>query len=83
MTDRCDECEDGIYPHYGAAPGTTCGFMRMVADIQAGVPEPKYIAGFSDPAPHEEWPPNFHEDPECPGLGVYECPRCYGKDGDR
>lgn len=24
----------------------------------------------------EDWPTNFKEDPDCPGLGVWWCPHC-------
>lgn len=28
--------------------------------------------------PRDEWPDEFSEDPECPGLGVWSCGRCKG-----
>jgi len=57
---HCCECAMGIYPHYGIAPHRH--------DFANG------INTITD-AP-ETWPTTFHEDPECPGLGTYECPRC-------
>jgi hypothetical protein len=61
----CDDGDDGCcFPYYGHAPGAH-----------------KTVPGFgfitSEPSPKEEWPPNFEEDLECPGLGTYHyCLEC-------
>lgn len=28
------------------------------------------------PLPRSEWPANYLEDPDCPGMGTYWCPAC-------
>lgn len=66
------ELDDGCWCHYGHGPGVKCSFMQAVeGSIPADV-----LAWPTAPSPREEWPPNFREDPECPGLGTWICDRC-------
>jgi len=67
MQDDCDLCKDGLFPNYGPAPHK-CFYKIDGASV-----------GESRPDLIETWPPNFTEDPDVPGLGVYECPNCYPK----
>lgn len=64
----CDMCldPDGIpcFPIYGPAPHTC--FYKI----------PGAVMGQSVTLPRDQWPDNFIEDPECPGLGIYSCPHC-------
>lgn len=55
-----------MYPNYGIAPHKH--------DLSGGS-----FIGSTRTLPKEEWPPNFFEDPDEPGLGVYECPECLGR----
>ena len=62
----CDHCDDGegnsVYPYYGLAPHT-----------HKNGP----MAGSTIIDPKENWPDNFSEDDECPGLGIYtHCLNC-------
>lgn len=63
----CPVCDDGegscVFPYYGVAPHTH--------NFGAGL-------GYSTTIlPKDQWPENFQEDPDCPGLGVYlRCPEC-------
>lgn len=66
----CEYCDDGegrsVYPYYGMAPHRHEG-SEMV--------------GSTVIAPKEEWPENFCEDGEEPGLGVWtHCLHCQGQD---
>lgn len=65
----CDYEGHEFYPQYGIAPHTH--------DIGK---DPKNISfiGSTVMKPRKEWPPNFTEDPEEPGLGTYQCPKCLG-----
>lgn len=64
----CKHCtnDDGevLLPAYGPAPHIC--YYKM----------PGAIIGQSIALPREQWPDNFIEDPEVPGLGVYFCPSC-------
>jgi hypothetical protein len=60
---RCGDCEMGTYPHYGVAPHGC--FYKIGAPFGGSIVHPR-----------ETWPANFREDPDEPGCGVYECPRC-------
>jgi hypothetical protein len=64
----CKHCtnEDGevLLPAYGPAPHIC--YYKI----------PRAIIGQSIVLPHEQWPDNFIEDPEVPGLGVYFCHSC-------
>lgn len=60
----CKTCEDGPYPNYGVGPHM-CFFKLPGKTIGESVQKPK-----------EEWPDNYTEDPECPGLGIWTCPDC-------
>lgn len=62
----CADCEHGIYPHYGGAPGRDG--IRFV--------DGRPVFAQSEPDPRETWPANFREDPDCPGLGTWTCPTC-------
>lgn len=64
----CMTCEDGSYPVYGVGPHKC--YYKI----------PGAVIGQSVPAPKEEYPPNFIEDEECPGLGVWLCPDCGSTD---
>ena len=62
----CEHCTDpdGVpcYPLYGVGPHRH--------DLAHG------IIGSTRMLPREEWPTNFQEDPEAPGLGVWWCSHC-------
>lgn len=67
----CEECDDGdgncIFPYYGVGPHRHVGLTDNAASvIGSTVLEPK-----------ENWPENYKEDEECPGLGAYtHCLNC-------
>ncbi|WP_295537894.1 hypothetical protein [uncultured Pseudacidovorax sp.] len=68
----CECCDDGegycVFPYYGVAPHT-----HAVSDPG----NPLGWIGSTRLLPKEQWPENFREDPDCPGLGVYlRCPEC-------
>lgn len=72
----CPACvdEDGgaLYPCYGVGPHR-CFYKIPGAQV-----------GQSEPLPREEWPANYIEDAECPGMGTYWCPACgHGKPEQR
>ncbi len=59
---------DPCFPSYGPAPHK-CFYMIKGRTI-----------GHSETLPKSEWPDNFEEDPDCPGMGTYWCPHCgHGK----
>jgi len=63
----CYMCDDGdgncLFPYYGVAPHTH--------EAKPGGWMNTHIA------PREQWGPNFREDPDSPGQGVYmRCPYC-------
>lgn len=63
----CDHCDQGdgcIFPHYGLAPHSH--------DLSGGT-----FIGSTRPKLKTEWPENFTEDPEEPGMGTYtHCLHC-------
>lgn len=63
----CFYCADPdgepCFPQYGPAPHR-CFYL-------IGKP-----MGQSEPLPSDQWPSNFLEDPDSPGLGTYWCPYC-------
>ncbi len=65
----CEYCNDGdgvcVFPYYGVAPHTHATCDTTVPAISTVL------------MPKSEWPDNFTEDPEVPGLGTYtHCPHC-------
>lgn len=64
----CELCTDpnGVpcFPDYGPAPHTC--FYKI----------PGAVIGQSVVLPREQWPDNFREDPDFPGMGTYWCPHC-------
>ena len=64
----CEYCTDpegvSCFPEYGIGPHSH----------EWG--ENGIVLGSTVVLPREEWPYNFMEDPDCPGLGVYWCPHC-------
>lgn len=68
----CEMCLDPDgepgYPQYGVGPHIC---FHMI---------PGAVIGQSKPLPPDQWPANYREDPESPGMGVYWCPNCgHGK----
>lgn len=66
----CFDPEDGtrLYPHYGVGPHLC--FYKI----------PGAMLGQSALLPPAAWPPNYEEDPDAPGHGIWWCPECgYGK----
>ncbi len=66
---HCPSCTDpdtGEYlcPHYGVGPHTC--YHKI----------PNAVIGQSQPLPKSEWPKNYVEDPDCPGMGIWYCPDC-------
>lgn len=67
MSDKpCEMCDDGdgrcVFPYYGVAPHTHAAGPML---------------GSTRLLPREDWPANFTEDAEEPGLGTYtHCPHC-------
>lgn len=57
--------EEGcMYPHYGKAPHYSFVPVEIKGD-----------KGFASILKDKkDWPDNFVEDPDCKGLGVYNCP---------
>lgn len=73
----CDYCTDKdgncFFPQYGVGPHKHEGMTD----------DPKSYLGSTVYLPKEEWPDNYKEDEECPGLGAYWCPKCgEGKNSD-
>lgn len=65
----CEHCDDGsgacAFPYYGVAPHT-----HATCDTTVPVISTRLL-------PKSEWPANFTEDPDVPGLGTYtHCPEC-------
>lgn len=62
----CEFCIDPdgepCFPIYGVAPHSH--------DLSNG------IIGSTKILPKEQWPSNFLEDKDEPGLGIYWCPKC-------
>lgn len=67
----CEHCTDPngevCVPFYGLAPHYHAGSK---------------ILGSTVTAPAAEWPSNFKEDPDCPGMGIWWCTRCGEGDPD-
>lgn len=60
---KCDyDCHD-YFPQYGVAPHTH--------NMSNGT-----LIGSTQVIPNGEWPNNFIEDPQEPGLGIWYCPKC-------
>jgi hypothetical protein len=61
----CEHCTDPdgmpCFPMYGVGPHKHVGTS---------------IIGSTVLLPAEQWPENYQEDPDCPGLGVWWCPYC-------
>lgn len=79
----CEECADGAYPYYGGAPGRDYAGPSEKDSTYTDrdgrmhtIPAGAFIFAQRDPAPREQWPANFTEDPDCPGLGTWSCPKC-------
>jgi hypothetical protein len=69
----CEFCTDpdgaACFPVYGLAPHRHVGTSMIGSTVTL---------------PQKEWPANFTEDPECPGMGVWSCPNCgAGKHDDK
>lgn len=62
----CDTCRGGLYPHYGVGPHKC--FYKIDGAVM----------GESVQLPVDRFP-NFVEDEEAPGLGVWLCPDCLSK----
>jgi hypothetical protein len=64
----CEHCTDpgGLpcFPSYGVAPHVC--FYKI----------PGAVMGQSQVLPRDEWPDNFQEDADSPGMGTYWCPYC-------
>lgn len=66
-SDKCKDPNHEWYPYYGVAPHTH--------DLSGGS-----FIGSTRVEPKEKWPPNFKEDEEAPGCGVFYCPGCVASD---
>jgi hypothetical protein len=71
----CVLCDDGdghcVFPYYGIAPHIHDTTGRETAN------DPWAILGSTRLLPRDQWGPNFREDPESKGQGVYlRCPSC-------
>lgn len=64
MKSKCGTKECEMYPYYGVAPHT-----HDLSKTGSFIGSTVYV-------PKKNWPNNFHEDPEEPGLGTYTCPKC-------
>lgn len=64
----CEHCrsDDGelLYPHYGVGPHRC--FYKI----------PGAIVGQSEPLQPGQWPENYREDPDVPGMGIWWCGAC-------
>jgi len=64
----CKSCTDpngeACYPAYGVGPHKC--YWKI----------PGAVLGQSQPLPKDEWPENYQEDSECPGMGIWWCPEC-------
>jgi hypothetical protein len=59
------EADCWCYPWYGLVP-----HRHFLSLSESG------LALSTVDVPRDQWPDNFVEDPECPGLGTYYCPTC-------
>jgi len=57
-----DENGENCYPMYGLAPHKHIGGEQGLFSTVM--------------LPKEQWPSNFEEDPQCPGLGIWSCKHC-------
>ena len=61
----CEHCTDpdgyACLPQYGLAPHKHVGASFIGSTVIL---------------PKDEWPDNFVEDAECPGMGTWFCPEC-------
>lgn len=66
----CEHCTDPdgecCFPVYGVGPHRHQGLTG----------EPGSWIGSTVMLPKEEWPENYQEDADCPGMGVWWCPHC-------
>lgn len=66
----CEYCTDPdgepCFPMYGMGPHKHVGLTD----------DPRSFIGSTAHLPKEEWPSNYQEDPECPGMGVWWCEHC-------
>lgn len=58
----CEYCTD--------PDGAACFPLYGVA------PHTHDVLGRTIPAPRDQWPGNFREDKDCPGMGLYWCQYC-------
>lgn len=73
----CEHCTDpdgeSCFPMYGMGPNR----HEVAPDA------PNTWLGSTRPLPAVEWPSNYREDPDEPGMGVWWCEHCgYGKPDD-
>ncbi len=69
----CEYCTDhdgaACYPVYGLGPHTHAGNGNWIRSTTM--------------LPQTNWPTNYSEDPDCPGMGVWWCKHCgEGKPND-
>lgn len=66
----CEHCvdPDGVccFPMYGVGPHKHVGVTTA----------PGSWIGCTIELPKTDWPKNYEEDPDCPGLGTWWCPHC-------
>jgi hypothetical protein len=66
----CEHCTDPdgdcCYPMYGVGPHAHTGVTY----------DPASWIGSTAELPQEQWPDNYQEDPDAPGLGIWWCPKC-------
>ena len=70
VTMACEHCvdPDGVccFPMYGVGPHKHVGVTT----------ESGSWIGSTMELPKTDWPANYAEDPDCPGLGTWWCPHC-------
>ena len=66
MITQCnnEDCKE-FYPHYGLAPHN----HYMMEDSPEFIGTTKFLA-------KKDWPKNFIEDKDEPGMGIWYCPNC-------
>lgn len=64
---KCENDDHDLYPHYGLAPHKHVGITS----------DPMSFIGSTKFDDKSEWPDNFVEDKQEPGMGTYYCPWCW------
>lgn len=81
MTNQCPKCKEWFHTVHVCAAELAKAMRECCDQCDDGDGHcvfPYYgVAPHTHALPREQWGPNFREDPESPGQGVYmRCPHC-------